>query len=409
MIPDEVMRYLAITRGSDSYSEHSDEQVSTFVQMYKSTLEKHNIRVVIIRSKQANTEILTFSGIKYIVWDTRYFDCVTAFIDNLIVLKNIRFSAVDEKLKSALFEHQIAIVFSDLLEQEIFAPQWSSKERLALADFYLHYSCNSNLTQLFATMPNNYSEIIFYAKLFIFCHEMAHITSDEDLEHYRNILEKPLTEEIRSYKIRMLSQDRSNVEEALNQRILAATDWSSLSNSDIFNEIVADMRSFESVCSFITSFLIEDMPSQGTTFDLSEQEGVLLVQRILDAVDAIEYVRSFLTQKNNLSYTLREVVRPSNVYTNIFLNSAFRDFYTQITDAFHLSAMFQDKYNFLEEYKMSIQKRGIPGYDESMLKGFQILSNYMKTMLNDGEGQQLLNSIKTPYLVSKYLLRFYGC
>ncbi len=300
---DNIKEYLTVTRGRNNFKESQDDVIELLIEKFGSILEKNGINVVVIWSTLAKNEIIINEDkSKTIIWDTNYWTHCACYYSNLVLLDQ------HVKEKSELVDIQCDALWRDLFKVIISrSDDYSTKAKMLLTKYYLSYGTRSYQLELdketSAQNIVNQLKDVATAKVYVFLHEIAHITAVGELDYYINILKSAFCDELKEstfYQVcdadsSLGTKEKKYLENILNNFI---TDI----NNGIYKpaeEIIADMRALQSMCN---SFMLR-FPKEIPDGFLNYQGGIALARSFNLRIKFIDKViHSFFDSSNPQSF-----------------------------------------------------------------------------------------------------------
>lgn len=294
-----IKTYLTVTRGKNNFKDSHDDIVSLLINKLNSTLQKNKINVVVIWSTFAKNEIITNEdGTKTIIWDTNYWTHCAYYYNNLVILNQ------HIKNNSELIEVQCDALWRDLFKVIISrSNHFTSKTKMLLTKYYLSYGTRSypfEADEKTAT-DNLYNQLtdVATAKVYVFLHEIAHITATNDNDYYIDVLKRIFSEELKEsvfYQILDADSALGTQEKQYLKRMLDSLIADI--NSGVYEsveEIIADMRALQSMCnSFMLTF-----PDEVPNGFLRYRDGIALARSFNLRIRFIEKVIHDLYHKKH--------------------------------------------------------------------------------------------------------------
>ena len=185
---ENIKEYLTVTRGKNNFKESQDDVIDLLIDKFSLTLEKNKINVVVIWSTLAKNEIIiNEDNSRTIIWDTNYWTHCAYYYCNLVLLDR------HVKEKSELVDIQCDVLWRDLFKVIISRyDRYSTKAKMLLTKYYLSYGMRTYEMQLdketSARNLVNQLKDVATAKVYVFLHEIAHITAISELDYYIDIL-----------------------------------------------------------------------------------------------------------------------------------------------------------------------------------------------------------------------------
>ena len=269
-----VEAYLSITRGRANYKNSQDDIISLLIKKLNSTLQKNRINVVVIWSTHAKNEVITCNdNTKTIIWDTNYWTHCAYYYNNLMLLEQ------HVKNKTGLIEVQCDALWRDLLRVIIYkSDKYSDNAKLLLTKYYLSYGQRTYNDFITEDMASNLLIDLATAKAYAFLHELAHITSSDEIEYYFNILKnafcggvkETVYSEILNSNHTLDYKQRESFKQSLDDLARDIRNGS----YESAKEIIADMRALQSMCSSFMMSYPDEIPSGFTKF----RDGIALAR-----------------------------------------------------------------------------------------------------------------------------------
>jgi len=296
---ENIKEYLTVTRGKSNFKESKDDVIELLIEKFGSILEKNGINVVVIWSTLAKNEIIiNEDNSKTIIWDTNYWTHCAYYYGNLVLLDQ------HVKEKSELVDIQCDALWRDLFKLIISrSDRYSTKAKILLTKYYLSYGTRSYQLELdketSAQNIVNQLKDVATAKVYVFLHEVAHITAISELDYYINILKSAFSDELKEstfYQICDADSSLSTKEKKYLGNIL--NNFITDINKGIYEpaeEIIADMRALQSMCN---SFMLR-FPKEIPDGFLNYQGGIALARSFNLRIKFIdEAIHSFFDSSN---------------------------------------------------------------------------------------------------------------
>ncbi len=300
---ENIKEYLTVTRGKNNFKESQDDVIDLLIDKFSSTLEKNKINVVVIWSTLAKNEIIiNEDNSRTIIWDTNYWTHCAYYYCNLVLLDR------HVKEKSELVDIQCDVLWRDLFKVIISRyDRYSTKAKMLLTKYYLSYGMRTYEMQLdketSARNLVNQLKDVATAKVYVFLHEIAHITAISELDYYIDILKEAFNDELKEstfYQVCDVDSSLGPKEKKYLENIL--NNFIKDINNGIYEpaeEIIADMRALQSMCnSFMLSFP-NDIPDGFLNF----QGGIALARSFNFRIKFIdEVIHGFFDGSNSQSF-----------------------------------------------------------------------------------------------------------
>ncbi len=315
MLPDKVKEYLILTRGNNSFFESYDDDIIQLAEKYTKTLVDNSIEVVIIKSLFAKTEMIELDDRNYLIWDCSFFDNLEFYIRHILNIKHV----VDEHRyltyynQKQLCEASMAAIWNNLYRQQMRCLVNSAQVQKDIIE-KVCLSCDNDTTMIINTETNEQDVFSakYYAKYYVFSHELAHITYKKDIEYLNTIFNTARS----ALKCSSSKLDNLNLIKDYMETLMNSDNYSS---SPFYQEILADARATQTTWSRIIFDILGETKSVFT-----DEEMQRIFPHILKAQDGIDLVRSFLLRSSNLRY-LVNLLLLEDTNAGIFIDFLIRN------------------------------------------------------------------------------------
>lgn len=319
MLPDKVKQFLSITRGVNGYEESYDKDVDEFTKRYKKTLDHNFIKVVMINSPLAKSQMLECDNENYLIWDCSFFDNVRLYILHILSIK-----CTISKIENTSYKNQkqncqdlMRIIWHYLFKHQIQNISYANQQQKEVLDNYCTKTtaCSNAFTKISIDMQNLLNNIIYYAKYYIFCHEMAHITYQNDVDYLNTVFDI-------AQSVLNKTQDKPSYFSLIEKEVDTLNRCNNYNDFSFYQEIMADTRAVQTTW----SGLIYDLFGQNKTV-LTDEEMHLLFPKLLETQYGIDLVRSFLVRSSNLRYLICSLLS-AEADNSVFINFLVRDYFS---------------------------------------------------------------------------------
>ncbi len=318
MLPETVELYLSTTRGTQGFIESNDEDINEFVDGYKSTLIKNFIKVVVIDSPLAKTEMLECDEENYLIWDKSFFENVCSYIFYML---NIQ--AVYLEIPNAPYDIQktkcqtlMNALFYSLLKHQIQNTTFStSSQQKTLEDYCSKYA--ESIEGIIHTKIEyeKLAKTFYFAKYYIFSHELAHITYKNDKDNLNFVFD------IAQKYLNTLSEKPKHFS-LIEKHIEKLNKCDNYDDYSFYQEIMADTRAVQTIWSRLIVDCLGEIKTVFSDFEIS-----LVFPKILEAQDGIDLVRSYLVRSSNLRYLIDALIS-NEAEDRVFIDFIIRDYFS---------------------------------------------------------------------------------
>lgn len=318
MLPETVDLYLSTTRGAKGFAESNDEDINEFVKCYKGTLDKNSIKVVVIDSPLAKTEMLECGDENYLIWDKSFFNNVCSYIFYMLNIQAVywEFSDTPYHIQKTKCHTLMSALCYSLLKHQIQNTTFSSSsQQKNIEDYCSKYA--ESIEGIIHTKIEyeKLAKTFYYAKYYIFSHELAHITYKNDRDYLNLVFDC-------AQKSLNTSPEKPKNYSLIEKHIEKLNNCSGYDEYSFYQEIMADTRAVQTTWSRLIVDCLGEIKTVFTDVEMS-----LVFPRILEAQDGIDLVRSFLVRSSTLRYYIDTLVCTEGA-DSVFIDFMIRDYFS---------------------------------------------------------------------------------
>ena len=318
MLPETVDLYLSTTRGPKGFTESNDEDINEFVKCYKDTLDKNSIKVVVIDSSLAKTEMLECDDENYLIWDRSFFNNVCSYIFYMLNIQAVHseFAATPYHIQKMKCQTLMDALFYSLLKHQTQNTTIStSAQQKTIEDYCSKYAASLEGIIHTRIEYEKLSKTFYYAKYYIFSHELAHITYKNDKDYLNLVFD------IAQKSLNASSEKPKNFS-LIEKHIEKLNNCGSYDDCSFYQEILADTRAVQTTWSRLIVDCLGEIKTVFTDVEMS-----FVFPKILEAQDGIDLVRSFLVRSSNLRYLI-DTLLSNEADDSVFIDFIIRDYFS---------------------------------------------------------------------------------